>query len=190
MTTSDTPTPTPAPSGLVSYTGGQPEVDLQSLLAQASASQQDINQLLQGADFVIGRALVDKDTLLGVPHIITSATFRKGNKDASGAQHDYVSCEFTTLPTAGHAQVDGVYNDGSTGIRRQVVQYLAHKTDLPASYVEAPDALVWSVAMESQVESGEPTDPVYPIKLIAPRGLRKSEYSNDFSDEAVTYYLA
>ena len=172
------------------YTGDPNEVDLEALIARASESQQNIGELLKGADFVIGRALVDKRTMIGVPHIITNLAFRKGNKDATQKQHDYVSAEFTTLPEAGKPAVDGVYNDGSTGIRRQLVQYLAHKGTLPADPFGAdPDSLVWSVIPGPDPTDPE-SDPSFDVRLIAARGLRVSEYENDYTDEGVTFYLA
>jgi len=179
VTTTTTPTQTSAvPQGTV---------DMAKLRLLASKSQQDIAALLEGADFVTGRALVDKASLTGEPFIITSVTFRKGYMDLNKVQHDYVSCEYTSLEDL---PIDAVFNDGSTGIRRQVVQYLASKGLLPEHYVENPDTTVWGVLPAAVDENGEGSDWEIPVKLVCARGLRVSEYSNEFTDEGVTFYLA
>jgi len=152
-------------------------------VARSTTSTIDFKALLANADVVEGRALVDKASMIGMPHIITSVAFHKGVKDKEGISHDFVSCEFTTLPSTG-APIEGVYNDGSTGIRRQIVGYLASKGILPEGYTAEPDTSVWVEHTE------EETDPEFSIKFLAPRGLRVSEYKNAFVDEGKTYYLA
>jgi len=159
------------------------EMSVADLLAAAIArntdSSIDLAGLLSNADVVAGRALVDKASMVGVPHIITSASFRKGTKGPDGIQRDFVSCEFTTITAA---PIEAVYNDGSTGIRRQMVSYLASKGLIPESYIETPDTSIWVTDDEA--------DPTFEIRFLAPRGLRVSTYSNDYTDEGITYYLA
>jgi hypothetical protein len=147
-----------------------------------SDSPIDLVALLENVDVVEGRAKVDKASMIGVPHVITSVSFRKGTKTPDGIQHDYISCEFTTVTAA---PVEAVYNDGSTGIRRQIVGYLAGKDILPEAYKETPDAPVW-------VQPADDTekDPEFSIRFLAPRGLRVSDYENDFTKDGKTFYLA
>jgi hypothetical protein len=155
---------------------------LAAAVARGASTHIDLSGLLENADVVEGRPLVDKASMIGVPHIITSVAFRKGNRTPDGTQHDFVSCEFTTITKA---PIEGVYNDGSTGIRRQVVGYLAGKGIVPAEYVENPDTPIW-VAPTDEAEK----DPEFGIRFLAPRGLRVSQYKNEFTDEGLTYYLA
>jgi hypothetical protein len=159
------------------------EMSVADLLAAAIArnadSSIDLSALLANVDVVEGRPLTEKGSLIGMPLIITSVTFRKGTKDAAGVQHDYVSCEYTTVTAT---PIEGVFNDGSTGIRRQVVSYLASKGIIPEGYTETPDEIVW-------VDS-EDEDPMFEVRYLAPRGLRVSDYQNDYTDEGRTYYLA
>jgi hypothetical protein len=151
---------------------------LAAAVARSQAGNIDISALLANADVVEGRPLTDKSSLIGLPHILTSVSFRKGTKDPDGTQRDFVSCEYTTITDV---PIEAVYNDGSTGIRRQIVAYLAHKGIISAEYKETPDAPIW-------VESESP-DPEFQIRFLAPRGLRVSEYVGDFGD-AKTFYLA
>jgi hypothetical protein len=152
---------------------------LAAAINRNAATNVDLAGLLANADVVEGRPLTDKASLIGLPHILTSVAFRKGTKDREGNQHDYVSCEYTTVT---EVPIEGVYNDGSTGVRRQIVAYLADKGVIDEGYKTDPDISVW-------VESEDP-DPEFTIRFLAPRGLRVSKYSNDFTDEAETYYLA
>jgi hypothetical protein len=161
------------------------EMSVAEILAEAvnrnADSTIDIKALLANADVVEGRTLTEKGSLIGLPHIITSVSFREGTKDALGAQHDFVSCEYTTITDI---PIEGVYNDGSTGIRRQVVAYLAHKGLIPEAYKETPDAPIW-VATED-----ESKDPTFIVRFLAPRGLRVSDYKNEYTNEGRTFYLA
>jgi hypothetical protein len=156
---------------------------LAAAVARGSSQDIDLQSLLANADVVEGRPLTDKASLVGTPHVITSVVFRKGAKDNQGAQHDYVSCEYTAVTAP---PVEGVYNDGSTGIRRQIVAYLADKGIVPGEYKIAPDEPIWVQAKE-----GTP-DPEFSIRFLAPRGLRVSEYDSEFAPDgkASTYYLA
>src|SRR5713101_6873626 len=100
--------------------------------------------LREGADQVQGSELAKDallDALVGVPFLIYRLTTRPGivrrTKTGDTKQFDYVSCEIvladeqemkrrrvdlTNLPFAPGDQV--VFNDGSTGVWRQIVAYL------------------------------------------------------------------
>jgi hypothetical protein len=130
-------------------------------------------------DVVSGRALADKSELVGVPFIVTGVTFRYGGKAAgkNGAARDYVSLEITT-----DSNVDMVLNDGSTGIRRQIVSYLVAKGLL---------TLTGDETVDSPRTSAEGMAADYPgLSLLVSRGLRVSHYSNEYADDATTYYLS
>ncbi len=70
---------------------------------------------------VLGAALTEKEDLLSVPFIITRLTFRTSDK----SEAEYVSVEATTVKNE-HV----VFNDGSTGIRRQLVLWAMDKAIL------------------------------------------------------------
>lgn len=156
---------------------------LSAAVSRGQGANVDLGALLAGADVVAGRPLVDKGSMIGVPFVITSVAFRKGNKDAGGTQHDFVSCEITTVTAT---PIEAVFNDGSTGIRRQVVSYLAEKGVVPDAYKENPDAPIWVLGDDAE------KDPEFSIRFLAPRGLRVSEYLNESAPngKASTYYLA
>lgn len=100
-----------------------------------------------------------------------------------------------------------VLNDGSTGIYRQVVAVLES-----TGYIVLPDGPVqgskgqsrydappseWTAVNVGMTEMGEVGSAnegflVYTadVRIFAPRGLRLSNYSNDYSAEAKTRYLA
>jgi hypothetical protein len=156
---------------------------LAAAVARGASQDIDLSALLANVDVVEGRPLTDKASLIGTPLVITTVVFRKGAKDKEGTQHDYVSCEYTAVTAP---PIEGVFNDGSTGIRRQVVAYLADKGIVPKGYKTSPDEPVWVQAPE-----GTP-DPEFSIRFLAPRGLRVSEYDSEFAPDgkASTYYLA
>lgn len=141
------------------------EIDLAAL----RQGNLDLGALTESADVVEGRDLVEKEDLIGVPFIITSLTYRNGIGNA-----DYVSVEFTTLR---EPYYEGVFNDGSTGVRRQTVQYLIAKQQVTSDDPDTP-------------LSGGEEDPHYEVKLIASRGLRKSSYTHPEFGMSETFYLA
>ena len=178
------------------------------------------------ADQVEGNELV-KDEILreleGVPFLITHVTFRPSfpsqkNKELWLA---YVSCEAVIADEAYLAShrkmknLDGkpfgpgehiVFNDGSTGIYRQIVDYLDTK-----GYIVAPQGKKEGPKEESRFDSppsewedvnyGDTRFPVNggppgfveyaaEIRLLCPRGLRTSDYQNDFTNDGTTHYIA
>jgi hypothetical protein len=164
------------------------EMSVADLLTAAVSRSQDqgidLSGLLENVDVVEGRPLVDKSSMIGIPHVITTVVFRKGPKDKEGVQRDYVSCEFTTVTAS---PIEAVYNDGSTGIRRQIVAYLAEKGIIAKGYKTEPDVAIW-VQPNDKAEK----DPEFGIRFLAPRGLRVSTYDSEFAPDgqASTYYLA
>ena len=129
---------------------------------------------------VKGYTLVEKDSLVGVPFIVRVATFRPG----SYGEAAYVSCECLTVD---NNQV--VFNDGSTGVRAQIIEYCEAKGIFTSDDGWFPPA---EVTLDE--ETGKPTIMV-PMALLARNGLRVSHY--DWTDPkdgikkpATTYYLA
>ncbi len=161
-------------------------------------SSKDIAALLENADVVAGADLLKDDEKLQlerVPFVITKVVFRDGGRVDKETKKplDYVSVEATT----GGGR-DVVFNDGSTGIRRQIVNYLLAKD---AKLVRVSDTIS-DVVNASDIFDA--TDPDVPIKgidkdnvsysadivLVAKRGFRVSTYSNEYATDARTFYLA
>lgn len=170
--------------------------------------------LIQSADETIGYELISgeaADKLIGVPHLITRVIFREGIlRKGETYKDDYVSCEAVVAPeevikqrhvrgrlNVSEISVDPgehiVYNDGSTGIYRQIVKYLAAKglIELP----EGPDAggkgeSRYDLPRSQWIEGEEAATEGINIRLYCPRGLRYSEYSNEYTEDGKTRYIA
>jgi hypothetical protein len=133
------------------------------------------------------------DSLIGVPFLITTATFREGDITPAGQKQprDYVSCEVLIRPDHAHKfnRKYVVFNDGSTGIYRQVVAALAARelVQLDDSLPEAGDAN--TTRYDVSFSGGEDEPREFEVGLLCPEGLRKSEYKSATGD-SVTWYLA
>ena len=177
----------------------------------------DWDEEVRTADQVNGHDLAKDellDALVGVPFLITRLTFRPGfplRGDTAvgpkGKVMAYVSCEgviapehvlkrrrvnMENLPFEPGSQV--VFNDGSTGIYRQIVAYLEAR-----GLVELPDGLAeggeygtckydlppsdWSEVRTGEIRFDETGFAEYEanIRLTCPRGLRVSEYENEYN---------
>lgn len=159
----------------------------------------------------------DKDMLLGVPFIIVGVTFQMpvADKARPAGKRDYVSCRAIIGDKDDLAEAEErgwipgklafkpeeriLFNDGSTGIRRDVVKILdaagliklGHEDD-PARY-----DLPWTEWEECKqmAQQGENLVPEFTTNhrgnlftIQARRGLRRSDYTNEYGD-ATTYYL-
>lgn len=157
----------------------------------------------------------------GVPFVITRLTFRKGLPDpkVKGRYFAYVSCEAVVADVPylesrklsldwSHFRPGDhiVFNDGSTGIYRQVVEYLATKQyitlpegpaggpkgesryDLPPGEWVDVNVGALSRGEVGSVDEGFDTYQV-DVRLFCPRGLRLSDYESEFG-EATTRYIA
>lgn len=161
---------------------------------------------VEGADKSKGAALVS------VPFLITRVFYRDGvQRPGVKYRDDYASVELTVAPAKvvanraerGHLdpttlQVSPgeavVLNDGSTGIYRQVTQYLVAK-----GLIELPDGpasggkgeCVFDLPRSQWRAGAEAATSGIPIRLFCPRGLRASDYTNDYNpDGSTTYYIA
>lgn len=165
----------------------------------------------------------NKEELVGVPFIIVRVTFRAGEFKKMGEDRprDYVSVETITAPRPLFERVvprnrrrykdDGVpvettigpnetivFNDSSTGVKRQIVSYLHQRgfvtvhPDIPRNIMDLSGELGKNPLdeyVDNWTHKGDSTEGIV-IRLKAPRGLRVSNYENEFTPEGKTYYLA
>jgi len=134
-------------------------------IAIPDSGQLSIDELLAAAGdsvVLIDKPALEKDLLrlVGVPHIITSVTYRPGVLDANKVRGDYVSVEYIVAKQAQldeaikrgwippdnmdvipHAEERGVYNNSGTGIRRQLTHILWSKGLLVLDKKNAPQSM-------------------------------------------------
>lgn len=193
------------------------ELETQNGLTPAERYWADVTT---DADRVDGADLEKGANLIGVPFCITRAVFRKGDFLNQGITGWYVSLEAVIAPAVEIARAyrrgriaegtalsveqgeNVVFNEGGTGVYRQVVAYLEAKQliTLPegpeqGKYGESRyDTLPpeWQVTDAAKLaldpESGNPSIS-FDIRLLCPRGLRSSEYENEYTKQGVTRYL-
>jgi hypothetical protein len=172
---------------------------------------------IQGNDLLKDQILRD---LEGVPFGITRLTFRRGaaSRKTKGMHLAYVSVEGVIadkeyLASRKRSLDDTpfrpgdhiIFNDGSSGVYRQLVQYLEGK-----GYIVLPDSLPkdgpkeecrYDLPPSKWIEINAGTNyfdmdadfMVYAVdvRLMCPRGLRNSDYTNEYApDGATTHYLA
>lgn len=159
----------------------------------------------------------DKDKLMGVPFIIVGVTFQMpvADKARPAGERDYVSCRAIIGDQAAldEAEERGwipgklafkpeeriLFNDGSTGIRRDIVKILHSAGLIDVGHDGDPARFdnPWTQWDECKqhAQQGENLVPEFVsnhrgnlFTIKARRGVRKSEYSNEYGD-AVTYYL-
>lgn len=175
-----------------------PELDFRKLAAEAEY-------------FARGFRLVEKDDLIGVPFVVINATFREGYLDpVTKEKGDYVSLECVvadkeileapqTQAQLNHARAGtgplGVYpsepvviNDGSTGIRRSMVEVLSLAGDVKTGGDYDRPYQVWEKG-SAEAEFGFSRGQTRALPYVALRGLRRSDYENEFG-EATTFYFA
>jgi hypothetical protein len=192
--------------------------------ANADVMSIGYDQLIDSGEFyaVPGFGLVDdKMMLCGVPHVIIGVTFQI---PTPARPRGYVSLRGIIGTAAKLAEAKSrkwipngadcafnpeeriIYNDGSTGIRRQVVELLDrwglievgnHDFKANDNFPNRFD-LPWTewVSFSQDAVQGENIVPEFSTNhngnlfaLQVTRGLRVSEYSNDKADDARTFYL-
>lgn len=169
-----------------------------------------------------GFTLTDKKDLLGVPHIITRVTYWTPPKDPKQMGMVSVEAVVGDIPSLMRAierkhvphvdemrqlQVDPeeriVYNDGSTGVRRQLTQmFQAFGIIDVGGSPEDGDARFdrrwtdWDSFSQTRPQGDDIEVPSIgmnhkgrPLVIKVLRGLYVSEYSNDYTDEGRTYYV-
>jgi|SRR6266851_2987181 len=189
--------------------------------AQASPGTVDAWWSTPDADEVEGYDLLKDDALyqvVGVPFMVTRAVFRDGiQRKGNETRDDYVSIEIRVAPQiawdisritqrrralelpdgtpVAHADEQLVLNDGSTGLYRQIVQYLAAKgmITLPNGDEEGEKGdSIFDLPRSEWQEGADEGTKGFDIKLRCSRGLRFSDYKNQYTgdDEARTWYIA
>lgn len=142
------------------------------------------------------------DALVGVPFLIKTVHFRHGDITPDGWPHarDYVSCEVLIRPdfASQFPRKYVIFNDGSTGIYRQIVAALVAR-----DMVNVPDNLPeegpahetrYDVSFSEQRSDTDGkevwTSREFAVRLLCPEGLRKSKYANPKGGaDATTWYL-
>lgn len=176
------------------------------------------------------------DALVGVPFIITQLSFRPGitrKTEQGDKQFAFVSIECVIAPaselriakinvarkTAGLPSIESladlpfgpddhvIFNDGSTGIYRQIVQYLATKKYI--TLVKEGQEVIsngrigetsldlppgdWHDVHAGHMRFDLDRFGIYTVhvRLLCPRGLRLSKYQNEYNpDGSKTRYIA
>lgn len=198
-----------------------PDKDAQRPLTDLPAYSpgDDWSTAAAGADKVFGHDLAKNellDALVGVPFLIHRLTYRAGAmRGTPPVRADYVSVECVIAPEAElrrrRVNLDTlpfgpedtvVFNDGSTGIYRQLVVYLSEKgfISLPDGKTEGglgetvydlPAAKWAGIHAGVATDNDGHTDYAVNVRLFCPRGIRRSEYPNAYvpGEDAVTRYL-
>jgi hypothetical protein len=188
---------------------------------------EDWKTLIESSDEVLGYDLAKDETaddLVGVPFLVTAVHFWPGVMRDKEMQA-YVSCEVRVSPgltlkvinsrregsnLTGIASLDSlafgpdshvVFNDGSTGVYRQIVKYLAAKGFITlkdpiveaGSYGESsfdqPPSRWAGINAGTQTEDDGFVSYSSPVRLYCPRGLRLSLYQNDYTQTGKTRYI-
>lgn len=153
---------------------------------------------------VSGNLLVSKQTLEAIPHVITSIRYQEYKNDRGYVSIEATVADESTLFKAENripgvnAEERVVYNDGSTGIRRQITKML-HTMGLIVVAGNVADDSAFDIGfLDWKTYPGrESGDLPYfrrnprggPLLIWVRRGLQVSKYSNDHGD-AETWYLA
>jgi hypothetical protein len=195
---------------------------------QAYQPGEDWQSLTARADELLGYDLARDETaddLVGVPFVLTRVVFRPGVL-RDKLRSAYVSCEVRTSPTLDLRLINSrressrlprlgdleslafgpdshvVFNDGSTGVYRQVVKLLTAKQyiTLPTPIVEAggygESSFDQPPSKWAGFQQGTPVNTedgfigyTADLALYCPRGLRLSLYENDYTQTGKTRYL-
>lgn len=175
-----------------------PDLDFKKLLLEAQYGAKGF------------RLIENKDWLIGVPMIFIGATYRPGFP-RDGAEGDYVSIEavvadkdtLASFPIQAQlpsemkvwANEPIVFNDGSTGIRRQMTEVFqsAGLIDVgkPRNKDENPfdrPYQKWASGAELATTGIVASTTGEKFRFVAPRGLRRSDY--EWNDKpATTFYI-
>jgi hypothetical protein len=189
---------------------------------------EDWNSLVDNADEVLGYDLARDETaddLVGVPFLVTRLVFRPGVLRDKERQA-YVSCEVRIAPQLDIRLINSrrvssrltqlanldalafgpdshvVFNDGSTGVYRQVVKYLYMKGFISlatpvieagsygeSSFDQPPSRWTATAHGERTQDADNFTAYTADIRMYCPRGLRLSLYENDYTQTGKTRYL-
>lgn len=176
----------------------------------------DVDEV-EGHDLLKDEALYE---LVGVPFMAFKVIFRDGiQRKGSPWRDDYASVELRVAPgliyqrdfariqsrrkSAGILENSApampgeqlVINDGSTGLYRQIVQYLVAKEMimLPDGDEEGEKGdCIYDLPRSEWISGADKGTEGFEIQLRCSRGLRFSEYSNEYTgdEKARTWYIA
>lgn len=178
---------TPEPPAAISLQERMSELKKKAADATGQSFLELMRTRIDSADILLTREVRDKETLTGIPFWITRCSFNPGMGG------DFVSLEIS--PADGEPCV---INDGSTGIRRQVVDLLVRKgfVDAGEAHVDTETGEKFS-ALDNPVnlwkKGQETAHEGWDLDYVIPRGLRISDYTfsvNGVTGEARTYYLS
>jgi hypothetical protein len=133
--------------------------------------------------------LMEKKDLVGKPMILLGVAFRPSER----GERDYVSVKAVTKEE-GYI----IFNDGSTGIRRQLLGYCVNKRyadwqDEAENLDRNAEELAWREPAKLTFDKEGNVTISVSIQVKVPRGLRLSEYDYTSEDgkksKAETYYL-
>jgi hypothetical protein len=176
---------------------------------------------VEGHDLLRDDALYD---VVGVPFMGMKVIFREGvQRKGAKWRDDYVSLELRVAPAqtilAGLSRIQArrrsfdvpelsaeqlaslpgeqlVINDGSTGLYRQIVEYLAAKEliELPQGDEQGEKGeTIFDMPRSQWIKGADEATSGIEIRLRCSRGLRYSDYSNEFTgdnEKARTWYIA
>lgn len=174
--------------------------------------------MLRGADVAEGGDLLKSDAkegLVGVPFLIYRVTYRDGIKDKSGKVQNYISFDIVTADAATFEKRKAyipqtcafgpeerlVFNDGSTGLARQMTAYLHEKGLINVGEVSQEGGPMgessfdryrgeWVSPRGKMKADGSESDVEVYCKLYLPRGLRVSDYEAEATgQDARTFYF-
>lgn len=190
-----------------------------SVASDADLMNVNYAELNAGETYKIpGWDLVDnKDHLMGVPFFIVGVTFQMpvADKARPAGERDYVSCRAIVgdKDALTEAEERGwipgklafkpeeriLFNDGSTGIRRDIVKILHSAGLIDVGHEDDPARFdnPWTMwkSFSQHAMQGENMVPEFIsnhrgnlFTIKARRGVRRSDYSNEYGDSS-TYYL-
>lgn len=191
--------------------------DPQELYPAYNPTTQTWDDLQEGAVEILGYDHLkdeDLDALAGVPFMITQVVFRPSDMTS---RKNYVTVQAVIAPKEvlekRHVKTDNIpfdaedqvlFNDGSTGIYRQIVAILAAREMIilpepinpqgkagESSYDLAPDE--WQDIAFGNMQYSETGQAIYTanLRVFCKRGIRISDgYENEWTKDGKTRYLA
>ena len=179
------------------------------------------DELTRDAHEVFGADLEKGAQLVGVPFCVVAVTFRPGlmnartgelmfyaSLDAIVAPDDIITRRLPRIPAENQeyardmAGSHVVFNEGGTGVYRQIIAYLENQgrltinSDLPREGRSGESRFdlsprEWHVDDTAELKLDDAGNPTltFAVRLLCPRGLRSSEYENEYSKEATTRYF-
>jgi len=216
----------------VTNVGESPVTEMVQTNPTAPLGAMSFAELREQASAIVTSASLEKDKsrLMGIPHAITRITYRPGISE-NGVQKDYVSIEAVVadgatlvnevergrvpnVNTVDQLTVEAnevvVYNDGSTGVRRQLTHILHNLGLLTVPNVGQDLAVFdtpyfeWDMIGQVGLMNGDAPDEKIEIPdftvapnggqlvIMVPKGLRRSTFPNPANpkDTSEVFYLS